>query len=53
MLGFIGINMLMGDGYSYSLLGTTLTLIVDTFFALRYEEMSDTIEFTPLELFSM
>lgn len=53
LLGFCGINMLMGDGCSYSLLGTTITLIADSFFALRYEEMSDTIEFTPVELFSM
>jgi len=30
-----------------------MALIADSFFALRYQTMSDTIEFTPLELFSM
>jgi len=35
------------------LAGTTAALIADAYFALRYQEMSDTIEFTPFEQFSM
>lgn len=41
------------DGFTYPIAGLTAALFSDSFFALRYQEMSDTIEFTPLEKFSM
>jgi hypothetical protein len=53
LLTVFGIHLCLNEGFSYPLVGTTLSLIADSFFALRYQEMSDTIEFTPLEQFSM
>lgn len=53
ILSLFGAHMGITEGFSYSLAGTTLSLMADSFFALRYQEMSDTIEFTPFEQFSM
>jgi len=53
LLAFTGAALLINDGFSYALLGTTAFLIADSFFALRYQPKSDTIQSTPLELFSM
>ena len=52
-MSFIGIHLGINEGFSYPLAGTTASLIADSFFALRYQEMSDQIEFTPIEQFSM
>lgn len=49
----IGAHMSIVDGFSFPLAGLTISLLADSFFALRYQEMSDTIEFTPMEKFSM
>lgn len=48
-----GIHLGITEGFSYPLAGTTAALAADSYFALRYQEMSDSIEFTPLEQFSM
>jgi len=53
MLALTGIHLGISEGFSYPLAGTTAALVADSFFALRYQEMSDTIEFTPFEQFSM
>jgi len=36
LLAFTGAALLINDGFSYALLGTTAFLIADSFFALRY-----------------
>jgi hypothetical protein len=53
LLTVFGIHLCLNEGFSYPLAGTTISLAVDSFFALRYQEMSDNIEFTPMEQFSM
>ena len=53
MLAIISINLLMKQGFKYSLVGMTLALIMDANFALRYEKKQDTLEYTSIELFSM
>lgn len=52
-LAIIGINLLMQEGTSYALCGMTLTMCVDSFFALRSQQKTDVIEYTPVELFAM
>ena len=52
-MALAGIHMGITEGFSYPLVGTTATLVADSFFALRYQEMSDVIEFTPIEQFSV
>jgi len=49
IMALFGIHLAISEGFTYSLGGTTLALISDSFFALRYQEMSDSIEFTPFE----
>lgn len=53
VLTIMGINLLMQEGSSYALLGITLTMSVDSFFALRSSTVSDVIDYTPVELFAM
>lgn len=53
MLAIISINLLMKQGFKYSLGGMTLALIMDANFAIRYEKKQDTLEYTSIELFSM
>jgi len=53
ILAFVGTNLVLSQGFKYSLFGITITLIADSFFALRFEEKEDTIHYTPLELFSL
>jgi hypothetical protein len=53
LLAFAGAHIGIQDGFTYPLAGTIAALTADSYFALRYQEMSDTIEFTPFEQFSM
>jgi len=53
LMGLIGMHLGITEGFSYPLAGTTASLVADSFFALRYQEMSDHIDYTPLEQFSM
>ena len=53
LMALFGVHLTIRDGFTYPLAGTTAALLADSFFALRYQEMSDTIEYTPLEQFSM
>jgi len=53
VLSALAINLLMHQGFSYALFGIASSLFVDSFFALRSEETSDVIEYTPFELFAM
>lgn len=49
IMSLSSIHLGLTEGFSYSLAGLTMSLLADSFFALRYQEMSDQIEFTPFE----
>jgi len=53
MMTLIGVHLSITEEFSYTLIGLTASLLADSFFALRYQEMSDSIEYTPFEKFSM
>lgn len=53
IMALFGIHLGITEGFSYPLAGTTAALAADSFFALRYQEMSDNIEYTPFEEFTM
>jgi len=50
-LAFIGLINVLGNS-EFSIMGMTLTLIADAYFALRYKETSDSIEYNVFELFA-
>jgi len=52
MIATMGAFNCMTNGYNYSSLGMTLSLIMDSYFALRYRDNSDQIEYNALELFA-
>lgn len=52
IMSTIGTYSLMTQGANYSSLGMTLSLIMDSYFGLRYRDSTDAIEFNALELFA-
>ena len=50
-LAFIGLINVLGNS-EISIMGMTLALIADAYFALRYKETSDSIEYNVFELFA-
>lgn len=50
-LALVGITSLMGT-FEYATLGMTLALMADSYYALRYKETSDSIEYNLIELFA-
>lgn len=50
-LAIVGITSIMGS-FDYTTLGMTLSLIADSYYALRYKETSDSIEYNVVELFA-
>jgi len=50
-LAFIGLINVLGNS-ELSIMGMTLALIADAYFALRYKETSDSIEYNVFELFA-
>lgn len=50
-LALIGTTSIMGQ-FDYTTLGMTLSLIADSYYALRYKETSDHIEYNVFELFA-
>ena len=50
-LALIGLTTVMGN-FDYATLGMTLSLIADSYYALRYKETTDLIEYNAFELFA-
>lgn len=50
-LALVGITSLM-ESFEYATLGMTLALMADSYYALRYKETSDSIEYNLIELFA-
>lgn len=52
MLATVGAFNCMTHGYNYSSIGMTLSLIMDSYFAMRYRDDREHIEYNALELFA-
>ena len=52
MLATVGAFNCVTGGYNYSSLGMTLSLIMDSYFGMRYREEEEHIEYNALELFA-
>ena len=50
-LALIGLTSVAGD-YDFATIGMTIALMADSYFALRYKEASDCIEYNAFELFA-
>jgi len=50
-LALVGLTSVMGQ-FDYTTLGMTLSLVADSYYALRYKETSDKIEYNVFELFA-
>lgn len=51
-MAVVGLLILQSEGFRYATTGMTITLIADSYYALRYKDESDQIEFNAVELFA-
>jgi hypothetical protein len=51
-LALVGLTTIMGRSFDLITLGMTMSLMADGYFAIRYKEHSDSIEYNAFELFA-